>query len=171
MLGIAAGLLLVAGTFSAAGSLLQKALFAIGAPLLGITAYVDKQKMFTALQAVATVGAWIAFFPPVPETARYAALAAAAMLAIAYLVRGGYYSSDRFGWLGSIGLLCFAAGFATSPISHTFAFDLLFIAGGTTLAAYSMLDFIIYKVKIALIWVVLNALLVVNPLLGLLGFA
>ena len=168
LLGIMAGTLLVAGTFSPAASLLQKALFAIGAPLLGITAYADKQRMFTALQAVATVGAWTALFPALPEAANYAVLAAAAVLAVAYLVRGEYYKADRFGWLGTLGLLCFAAGFATSAASHAVAFELLFITGGTALAVYSLLDFIDYKVRIALIWAVLNALLAINPALSLL---
>jgi len=164
-----AGALLIAGTFSVAGSLLQKALFAVGAPLLGVTAYVDKQKMFTALQAVATIGAWMSFFPALPGVAKYAILLSAGIIGIAYLVKGKYYKTDRFGWLGTIGLLCFAAGFATSAAFHTLAFSLLFIAGGTTLAIYSTLNFISYKVRIALIWVVLNALLVLNPLLSLLG--
>jgi len=170
-LGIAAGCLLVVGTFSAGGSVAQKVLFALGAPLLGVTAYAARQKMFTALQAVATVGAWVAFFPGLPEAAKYVVLLCAAILGIAYLVKEDYYQADSFGWLGSIGLLCFAVGFATSAAQHQLAFDLLFIVGGTTLAAYSLLSFIKYKVGVALIWVVLNILLVVNPALSLLKLA
>ena len=49
--------LLVLGTFAPAGSLLQKMLFLLPAPVLGYTAYVAGQRMFTALQAVVTVGA------------------------------------------------------------------------------------------------------------------
>lgn len=169
LLGVAAGLALVIGMFSPAGSALQKALFAIGAPLLGVTAYVGKQKMFTALQAVATAGAWMAFFPAAHEAIKYAVLLVAALVAVAYLVRENYYGSDEFGWLGTAGLLCFAGGFATTAASHAIAFDLLFIAGGAALSVYSILDFSRHKVKIALIWAVLNALLVVNPLLGLLS--
>jgi len=158
-------LLLVAGTLAEGGSLLQKILFLIGAPALGITAYVDKQKMFTVLQAVATLGAVLAFFPSVSEAARYCLMGAVAIVGLAYLVRRGYFSSDRWGWLGSAGLILIAMGFATDPVSSPLLFGIFLGVGGLAVAAYSAISFFHYKVRIAVMWLVLNVIFSINPIL------
>ncbi|MFC2175041.1 hypothetical protein ACFLQ2_04220 [archaeon] len=167
VVGIIAMVLLVAGTVSEGGSVIQKVLFVIGAPALGVTAYANKQKMFTALQSVATVGAVLAFFPVVPGVLRYVTLVGAGLLGVAYLFKTGYYKEDKFGWIGTIGLLCIAAGFATNATLHLLWFSLFLGVGGLVVAAYSALNFFHYKIKIALIWVVLNVLFSVGPILNL----
>ena len=54
--------LLIIGTLVEGGTLVQKLLFVIGSPILGLTAYLNKQKMFTTLQIIVTIGAILAFF-------------------------------------------------------------------------------------------------------------
>ena len=168
VVGIIAMLLLVTGTLSEGGSTIQKILFVIGAPALGITAFMDKQKMFTALQTVATIGAVLAFFPEFPETLKYAVLLGAGIIGIFYLLKTRYYKEDRFGWLGSVGLLSIAAGFATNAVTYPVLFSVFLGAGGLIVALYSALNFYHYRVKIALIWIVLNILFSINPILNLL---
>jgi hypothetical protein len=165
IIGIAAMVVVVIATVLEGGSEAQKILFVIGVPTLGVVAYVDKQKMFSVLQSVATVGAVLAFFPTIPEIARYVLLVGASLVGIAYLFKAHYYSTDKFGWLGTIGLLSIAAGLATNAILYPMWFGFFLGAGGVVVAIYSTLNFFKYKVKIALIWVVLNIMFSINPLL------
>jgi hypothetical protein len=166
-IGFIAMVLLVAGTISEDGSTIQKILFVIGAPTLGITSFMDKQKMFTALQSVATIGAVLVFFPELPESARYIILLGAGIIGIYYLLKSEYYKEDKFGWLGSIGLLSIAAGFATDAATHLILFSTLLGAGGLIVALYSALNLFHYRVRIAIIWIILNILFSINPLLNL----
>ncbi len=162
--GIIAMVLLVSGTVSESGSILQKILFVTGATILGITAYLNKQKMFVVLQAVATIGAILAFFPDLPEI-KYALMVGSAIIGIVYLSTTGYYKQDEWGILGSIGLVLVAIGFATNPVRYPTIFGFLLGFGGIAIAAYSAIGFFKYKVKISLIWLVLNIIFSINPIL------
>lgn len=168
IIGIIAMVLLVIATLLEGGSDTQKILFLIGVPTLGITAYMDKQKMFTVLQSVVTIGAILAFFPTVSEEIKYVILLGGALLGIVYLFKLKYYKEDKFGWIGTVGLLSIAAGLATNAILHPIWFNFFLGAGGSIVAVYSTLNFFRYKVKIALIWIVLNVLFAINPILNLL---
>lgn len=168
IIGIIAMILLVVGTIAHGGSLIQKILFVIGAPILGITAFANKQKMLTALQLVATIGAIIVFFPIISEIGKYLILVGASLIAIIYLIKSDYYKTDKYGLIGSIGLLFIAGGFATDATIHLVLFSILLGVGGLIVALYSWLNFVHYKTKIALIWVVLNIIFSINPILNLL---
>ena len=165
-LGILAGLFIIAGTLFYPGSLEQRLLFLLGAPLLAVTAYVDRQKMFTALQGVVTTGAIIAFFD-ISVLWRYAILLSVALLSIVYLIKTDYYNTDKYGWIGTIGLLCFAMAFAAGGSIHPAIFSSLLIVGGLSLTIYSIFNFVVYKTRIALIWVFLNLVLIITPVITL----
>lgn len=167
IIGLAAMLILILGTLAENGSQLQKILFIIGAPTLGITAYANKQKMLTALQLVATLGATIAFFPDVPAVVKYLMMGGAIVLSLAYLTKSKYFATDKFGLIGSIGLASIALGLATNALSSPFLFGIFLGLGGLIVAVYSLIQFVHYNVKIALLWVVLNILFSINPLLML----
>lgn len=167
VIGIIAMILIVIATLLEGGSDIQKILFVIGVPVLGIIAYINKQKMFTVLQSVGTIGAMLAFFPTIPEVVRYVILIGAGLLGVAYLFKSKYYKKDKFGWLGTIGLLSIAAGLATSATLYPMWFSAFLGVGGLTVAIYSTLNFFHYKVKIAIIWIVLNILFSANPILNL----
>ncbi|MDO8554292.1 MAG: hypothetical protein Q7S22_05770 [Candidatus Micrarchaeota archaeon] len=164
-IGVFAMILLVAGTLSESGSLLQKFLFLIGAPILGITAYVDKQKMFTTLQVIASLGALIAFFPNLSDAVRYGLMIGGTAIALFYLIKIKYFKEDNWGWLGSVGLICIAFGFATNANLSPLWFGLFLGAGGLLVAAYSTISLFHYKIKIALIWLILNIIFSINPIL------
>lgn len=163
-IGIAAMILLVIGTFMPGGSLQQKVLFVIGAPTLGLTAHLSKQKMFTVLQAVVTMGALLGFFSTAPAILRYAIMLGSAALGLGYLVRANYSKEDWWWPIGGLGLLGFAFSFATNAIAYPTIFNLLIIFGGALMAIYSAIGFFKLKVKIAAIWLILNILLTINPL-------
>ena len=163
-IGIVAMILLVIGTFMPSGSLQQKVLFVIGAPTLGLTAYLNKQKMFTVLQAVVTMGAILGFFSTAPAILRYAIMLGSAALGISYLIKVSYSKVDKWWPIGGLGLLGFAFSFATNAIAYPTIFNLLIIFGGALMAIYSTIGFFKLKIKIAAIWLILNILLTINPL-------
>lgn len=161
--GIVAMTLLVIGTVAESSSLLQKILFVIGAPVLGIVAYANRQKMFAVLQAVATIGAALAFFPD--NGLKYAVMIIVAAAGIGYLLKVKYYSKDRLGIIGTIGLAFIAIGFATNPIQYPKIFGFLLGFGGILIAFYSAIEFFRYKIRISAIWLVLNIIFSINPIL------
>ena len=164
LIGIIAMILLVAGTIAESGSLLQKILFVVGAPVLGITAYLSKQKMFAILQAVATIGAALAFLMVMPEL-RYAIMLGAAAIGIGYLIKSNHYEKDKWGILGTIGLVLIAIGFATNPLQYPRLFGFLLGFGGMLIAVYSAIGFFHYKIRISLIWLILNVMFSINQIL------
>ncbi len=165
IIGILAMIFLVAGTLAESGSILQKILFLIGAPTLGITAYANKQKMFTILQLIATVGAIIAFFPGLPTSIKYSVMIIGTIVALVYLIKEKYFDQDKWGYLGGIGLISIAFGLATNPVNAPFWFGLLLGAGGLIVSLYSAISFFHHKIKIAFIWFVLNIIFSIAPIL------
>ena len=163
--GIFAMILLVAGTFAVGGSLLQKILFLVGVPLLGFSAFLNKQKMYTILQLVVTVAAILAFFDSLPDAFRYGIMLGAGLLGIGYLVKINYFKQDVWWPVAGLGLLSIAAGFATNAALHPVMFNSLLAFGGMLVAAYSAIGFFHFKVKIAIIWLVMNIIFAVNPTL------
>ena len=165
-IGIISMVILVLGTIADGGSQLQKILFILGAPILGITAYADKQKMFTILQSIATLGAILAFFQGFP-TIKYGLMSTAVILGLIYLAKTKYFDTDKWGLVGAVGLVCIAMGFATNAISSPFLFGFFLGIGGLLVAIYSAIQYFHYKIKIALIWVILNIIFSISPLLML----
>lgn len=165
LIGIIAMLFLVYGTLSESGSQIQKILFVVGAPMLGLTAYFSKQKMFTILQLVATLGAVLAFFPGLSAEFKYLLMGAAAIFGLIYLERAKCFENSKLELIGALGLISIAVGFATDSLTSPFLFGIFLGLGGILVALYSAIQFFNYKIKIALIWLVLNILFSINPLL------
>jgi hypothetical protein len=167
-IGIFAMALLVIGTFISGGSLLQKILFVVGASVLGAVAYFNKQKMFTVLQTVATIGAVLAF-TNLASAFRYGIMLSVAVGGVVYLVKHKQYKEDPWSTIASLGLVLFAIGLATNPVLLPIVWSLAFMFGGILVASYSAVGFFKHKIKIAAIWLILNLLLTVNPIRLLLG--
>lgn len=165
IIGIIAMILLVVGTLVEGGSLLQKLLFVIGAPVLGFTAYLNKQKMFITLQIVVTIGAILAFFGNLPSFLRYTIMIGSGIIVVGYLIKTNYFKEDVWWPLGGLGLLSIAVGFATNAVAYPILFNLLLGTGGVLVALYSAIGFFHLKVKIAAIWLVLNVIFSINPLI------
>jgi len=167
ILGIFAMLLLVWGTFAVQSSFFQKILFLIGAFGLGVTAFFNNQKMFMAIQAVVTIGAVIGFFEQLNQNLRYFIIIGVAVLSLVYLSKINYFKKDKWGVVGSIGLLLFAYAFSINSVENSNLFNELILIGGLLVAFYSSISFFKNKVRIALIWVILNLMLCINPILTL----
>ncbi len=158
-------IMLIIASVSESGSLFQKILFAIAAPVLGIVAYINKQKMLLSLQIVLTIASFSAFFGDIQDSFRYVLLVGAAVVCVGYLIKIRYYQKDPWGIVGSIGLLMIATAFATNAIAHLFWFNLLLGIGGLLVALYSGVQFFYYKIQIAIVWCILNIIFAITPLL------
>ena len=168
-IGIVAMILLAAGTFVEGGSLLQKLLFLIGAPALAFTAYLNKQKMFMIIQIIATIGSALAFLTSFSDILRYSVMIGSGFLGIGYLIKIKYSKEDVWWPLGGLGLLSIAIGFATNAIAYPVQFNFLLASGGILVALYSAIGFFHMKVRIAAIWLVLNIIFSISPILFLLS--
>ena len=90
-----------------------------------------------------------------------------AVLAVIYLIKVRYFQKDAWGILASIALLCVALGFATDPNDLPILFHGLLAAGAVMLTIYSLIQFFYHKVRIALLFMILNAVFSINPLIQL----
>lgn len=165
-LGLVAMMLLVVGAFLPGGSLTQKILFIVGAPTLGVTAVVNRQPMFSALQGVVTLGAILVFFPALPVEPRYILMLGGAVLAVCWLGDSGYYRHDRSGWVGTVGLTLIAIGLATPAAQYPLLFFVALGFGGLLVALYSGFS-IAGGFRLGWIWLILNLLFAANPFLQL----
>jgi hypothetical protein len=163
-IGIVAMVLLLVGVFSEPASLLQRSLFLVGAIGLAFTAYTNKQWMLFVLQIVISIGSVFAFVQ-ISHILKYVLLLGASLAGIAYLRSRGRYSTDVWGIVSSIGLFLIAAGLATDAIAHPFFFGLFLGVGSLLVASYSFVDYFINKHDPAMIWLVLNIVFAINPLL------
>jgi len=163
-IGVAAMLALIVGVLSEGGSLFQKILFVSATPVLGVLAYVNKQKMLLSMQTVLTISALLAFFSDIPDQIRYLLLIGIAVLSVGYLFRCEYYGKDPWGLIGSAGLLLIAAGYVTNATLYPLLFNSLLGFGGLLFAIYSGIEFWHYKIRIASLWFILNVIFAIKPL-------
>ena len=163
-IGLTAMLVAVAATLAEPGSLFQKVLFLFAVPVLGLAAFLGGHKLFFVLQAVMTISAVLAFFP-VPDSAKLSLLGAGTVLGFGFLYREGYLESDPYWLIGALGLLGLALGLAMDAVTQSLLFYSLLGIGGLLIAVYSGIQFFYLKVRIAGIWLALNLLFSLNPLL------
>jgi hypothetical protein len=163
-IGLIGMFILIFGVFSQPASHLQKSLFLIGASILTLVAIKDNQKMLLVLQALMTFANVLAFLD-FGGILKYGILLAFAIVGIGYLVFIKYYEKDRFGLIGTAGLLLLALGCATDANMYPLYFGILLGVGALLVAVYSLIDYYYTKDKISLIWFVLNIIFAINPLI------
>jgi hypothetical protein len=162
--GIVAMIALVVATFLEGGSLVQKIIFLVGALVLFYTAYFNKQQMFVALQAVIIVGTILGFFPALASLNKYIIMGIITVISVANLIRMKHYRKDPWGVVGSLGLLSLALGFATDAVAFSTLFYSFLATGGILVAIYSAIGFFYYKIRITMIWLILNVVFAINPI-------
>ena len=163
-IGLTAMVLAVLATLVEPGSLLQKTLFLVAVPTLGLAAFLDGHKLFFVLQGITTVSAVMAFFT-VPDSAKFFLLGFGVIVGFAFLWREKYFKSDPYWVVGGLGLLGLASGLAMNAVTQPLLFYSFLGLGGLLIAVYSGIQFFYLKVRIAGIWLVLNVLFSLNPLL------
>lgn len=161
--------LVLCGVFLEGGSLVQKILFLAGAVLLFSSALLNKLKMYIALQLMIIIGAILGFFVSVPILWKYLIMVVPSIVAVGYLVKIKHFKEDPWGVLGSAGLLSLAVGFATDAVSSPVLFNSLLAFGGVAIAIYSAIGFFYYKFRMSILWLILNAVFAVSPILYLIS--
>ncbi|MCK4608892.1 MAG: hypothetical protein KAT71_05390 [Gammaproteobacteria bacterium] len=145
-LGVIGLLLIIVGTFLTPTTT-QKLLFTAGSVFLLTSSVLEKHEFFAILQVVALCGTLVAFIP-VGVMVKAAIPIILTIVAIIYFIRKGLLS-DVVMILGCLGLLCLAAGYATSN-------PIVYFLGGIFLTIYSYLSYRRGH-NIALLFTVLNA--------------
>lgn len=161
-------LLGIAGTLVQPGTVLQRSLFLSSASILAVTAYVSRETMLTLLQIVVTVSALLAFVPGLSIGIRMLLVFGPAVLSTGYLVRIGHRDEDPYWPVGGLGLIILGAGLSLSGTAP-FIFNLLLATGAALIAAYSGLQYFLEDVRIQAVWIVLNTVFMINPLLRVLA--
>ena len=164
LIGIIAMAILLIGVFSAPASLLQRSLFLAGALMLTLTAYMGKSWMLFVLQIVISLGSLFAFIG-IDDLIKYAILLGASIIGISYLRSTKRFEAGIWGIVSTLGLFLVAAGFATDAVSHPLLFGFFLGAGSLLVALYSFVDYYYKKHEAAAIWLVLNIVFAINPIL------
>lgn len=168
MASIGGMLLGIAGTVTPQGTVLQRSLFLASASILGVTAYRSGQTMLTILQIVVSISAILAFIPFITVLKRLLLVLGPAIIATAYLIRIEHREADPYWPVGAAGLLLLAGGLSLSGTAPLM-FNLLLAIGAAIIAVYAAIQYIVDDVSIQLIWVLLNVVFMINPLLNVLS--
>lgn len=163
--GVLAMVGLVVGTFLQGGSLAQKFLFLVGAMALTILAYLNRQKMFMVIEIVVSLSAILAFVSMATQL-KYLILIGASIIGVGYLIKINFFKEDKWWPIGGLGLLLIAAGLATDATTYPFLFNLFLGLGGIFVAIYSAIGLFLFKVKIAVIWLILNIFFSISPMIA-----
>lgn len=139
------------------GTMMQKYLYLAGGVLLMVSALLEKQEYFIALEVVVIVSALLAFLPEY-EWLKMGVPLLLSLFSVAYLYSRGLLNS-ALSLLGVAGLVFLGLGYATlNPV--------IYLLGGLVLTVYSAGSY--FKgVRIALLWAILNAIFSFTALLVL----
>ena len=165
VISIAGMILMIVGAIIEGGCLLQKILFLSGVLTLGLAACLNKQKMFIVMQIVLSIGAVLAFCGWLSLFLRYFIMSGASLIGIFYLIKINFSKKDAWWPLGGMGLLILAVGLATDAINFPILFNSLLLGGGILIATYSAIEYFCFKVKLAIIFLILNLIFSINPLI------
>jgi len=157
----------ITGILLPAWSIEQKIVFFFGTSILGLWAMLVKQHMFSSMQIVAFLGVIVWFFPDLPLLAVITLVSGALIFALWYLYKTNYYKHDKFAILWIVSLFSLALWFATNPLDYPILFNTFFLGGWAIIAVYSALEFFLLKIKVASIFMILNILFIIKPLIYL----
>lgn len=139
-------------------TMLQKHLYLAGGVLLFISALLEKQEYFIALEVVVIVSALLAYLPGHDPLKMFTPVLLS-LVSFAYLYHRGMLSSS-LNYVGVAGLLLLGLGYAT-------LIPLIYFAGGVVLTIYSTASY--FKgVNIAILWAILNLVFSITALISLL---
>ncbi|MCL4400947.1 MAG: hypothetical protein M1348_02930 [Candidatus Parvarchaeota archaeon] len=161
---LAMAVLIFAISFLTYGSILQKSLILLGAFVLFVVASMGKQKVLQALQLVIVIGAVLGFLQ-LSMLYSLSLMLFVSILMVIYLISIEHYKKEPIGAMGSAGFLLLAIGLAFNTGSNNLVtwFSLGF--GAVLIAVYSATAFWLYKVRLQLVWVLLNLAFAISPLL------
>ncbi len=164
-IGMAAMVTLVfAINFISFGSLTQKMILTAATFVLLVVAITSVQRLLIAVEATLLIGNFLAFL----DLGGYLTLAILLAGAGILLWKIGREPGPRLEWtwlLGTVAFLLLAIGYAlnngTMPLIAGFALGF----GSLLFAAYSLAMVLLYKVRIQLVWLLLNVFFSITPLI------
>ena len=169
IIGIFAMLLLIyAISFLSLGSMLQRLLLFAGALMLLAVAYAHKQRVLIAVELVVVTGGIVSLLP-ISLAVVLITMTTVSLILIGYLFKVGHYKKEPIGIFGTLGFLMLAFGYAMNFGANTLYAAVGLGLGAVLLMLYSTMHYYLYKVRVQIIWAVLNAAFAISPLLFLLS--
>jgi hypothetical protein len=156
-------LIVFALDFLPRASFLQDGVFLIGDIILLIVAIENKQKNLIAIQTVILIGIVLSLFSNGIFMTTTVILSAIILL-IGYLYSVHYYSKEPIGFIGSAGFVLLAIGYALNTGNTQILNSLAFGIGAILVAIYSLLSLLLYKVRVQIVWIILNVVFAIGPL-------
>lgn len=165
IIGMAAAIFGV--TFLPLASLLQREVFLVAVIILLIVAEASKQKILDAIEIVLFIGIVLALFS-VSQYVTLTAIAISVVILVAYLLKIHYYNKEPIGVIGTVGFVLLAIGYGVNTGNAILLNSFAFSFGAIAVAIYSLMAFILYKVRVQIIWFILNVAFAIGPLIYLL---
>jgi len=147
---------------------IRQCFFTGGAAILLITAILSKQRVFIILQVILLISSVLGFLSFIPMAFIYMIMSLVLGIAIGNLFTDRYFHEDHWAFLGLFGFTALAIAFS-GIVSSDFLFNLMLAAGGIFISVYALIRFLGHKVWIASIWLILNIVFCINPILLLLA--
>lgn len=158
-------LLLIFGiSFLVMDSLVQKLVFLAGAAMLLAAVAESRQMVLVAAEITVMVGIVLSLFLS-DITIISIIMGIAIVMLIYYLYRIHYFSQENVAVIGTLSFVLLAIGYSvntgSAPLLNSFAFGF----GAILAVIYSSLVFVFKRIRVQLVWVVLNAAFAVTPLI------
>lgn len=155
VIGILGLLFFIVGTLIP-GSPYQKDFFLVGAILLSLSSFLEKNAFFTVLEGIIVIDAILTYLP-ISNTVITVITALMVIMTIAvFAVKGSF--KDKSLIIGTLGLIFLALGVGLlNPIAYTI--------GGFVIVIYSILG-IMKGLQIAWLFLILNAIFTVTSAIG-----
>ena len=155
LIGVIGLLSFIVGTLMP-GSPSQKVYFLIGAILLTVSSYLEKNVFFTVLEAILVIGSILTFLNLSTMTIAIITFVIVIITVIYFAAKGLF--KERYLIFGTIGLFFLAIGVGTlNPIAYTI--------GGFFLVIYAYFSFK-KGYQIALLFIILNAIFTITSAIG-----
>ena len=155
LVGVIGLLFFIVGTLIP-GSPFQKYFFLVGAILLTISSYLEKNVFFTVLEAIVTIGAILTFLSLSNITIAVITFIIVIITVLYFAAKGLF--KERYLIIGTIGLFFLAIGVGTlNPIAYTI--------GGFFLTIYAYFSFK-RGYQIALLFIILNSIFTITSAIG-----
>ena len=132
-------------------SLFKSVLFLAGPALLALTAWMNGNRLFMALQTVAISGALLGFFNLKMDTTIILILVCAILCIFWLYIAGELVKTEN--WIGIAGLVILSMGFASQHLSPTG--DALLLVASVLISIFSTIDLLRGR-REAWLWLILN---------------
>lgn len=166
-LGSIAGAAVAVGAQYVEAGFYQQSMMLGGAIVLLLAAILGRLKMFVILQTILVVSGILGFMYFIPVEYKYMLLTLPIGIALGHLFTAKYFKKDVWAFAGIAGFLALSLAFAMSAVYTAWTFNLLMAIGGLLISLYAAVQFFYKKSWLSVVWLILNVIYLVSPVMYL----